>query len=161
MFGFALALSVPVASKGPATVSAELAAFVHVDPATVPVIPVAAVLVMVPLLVTVTAPLIAIVPGNDRFAVAWTVLPPVLIVTVPVSVIDPVPSIWVPLPFKVIGPVPDSVPFTTKLPVIGWVNVLVLNVAPLPMFKLPATVTAPPAVVVWLPAVDLVKLPPR
>src|SRR4051812_45932111 len=91
--------------------SVELAAFVQ---APGPAMPVAVlVLVMVPLLVVV--PLLTLMgEATVRVAVEATDLL-LVIVSVPVSLIEPVPSIVAPTPVRLIGPVPAIVPFTVRL----------------------------------------------
>ena len=122
MFPFADAVSVPVVNKGPAMFSTPVVPWVHVDPAAEPVIPAAAVDVTVPLFVTVMAPKIEIPPANERFADEGIVRAAKMN-SVPVFVIDPVPSMLVPAPLTEIGPVPLSVPFTTRFPVTPSVKV--------------------------------------
>src|SRR5260221_4788147 len=101
--------------------------------------PVAALVVTVPLFVTVMAPLIAILPANERFAVErieWAAL----IVRIPMFVIDPAPSRLVPAPLSVIAPVPLIVPFTTRLPETPSVKVAVAST--------PVALTVTPVIVV-------------
>ena len=145
MLELAVAVNVPVANRGPAMFNVELAALVHVEPLTEPVMPPAADVVTVPLFVTVIVPLMAMVPENARFADERTVCA-ALIVSVAVFVIDPVPSIFVLAPLRVMAPVPLSVPFTTELPATPNVKVEVLSVAPLVTVRSPDNVVLPASV---------------
>jgi hypothetical protein len=88
--------------------------------------PPAVAVVTAPLFVTVLEPVTAIVPEKERFAVERIVCE-ALIVSVAVLVTDPVPSIVVPAPLRVIAPVPLSVPFTTRFPETPSVKVEVAN----------------------------------
>ena len=123
----------------------ELAALVHEEPAD-PVMPPDAVVVSVPLFVTAIVLLMEIVPEKERLAVERIDFAPVLIVNVALFVIDPVPSMFVLAPLRVMAPVPLTVPFTTKLPAIPSVNVEVLRVAPAETVRLPDNVVLPASV---------------
>ena len=147
VLGFADAVRVPVANRGPATFNVELAALTQVEPATEPVMPPAAETVIVPLFVTLMAPLMATVPENERLAVERIDFAPVLIVNVAVLVTEPVPSIFVPLPLSVTAPVPLRVPLTTKSPATARANVDVLSV-PLVTVRFPLTVVPASSVAV-------------
>src|SRR5882724_8886956 len=139
VFPFADAVSVPVASMGPIIFKVPVVPWVQLDPATEPVMPVAALVVTVPLFVTVMAPLIAILPANERFAVERIVCA-ALMVSIPVFVIDPVPSIVVAAPLSVGAPVPLIVPFTIRFPETPSVFA--------PVARIPVALTVRPVIVV-------------
>jgi hypothetical protein len=147
VLGFAVAVNVPVASKGPAIFNVPFVEFIHLEVVSAAVIPVAEVDVMVPLLVTVTAvnaDPIVILPAIVKFAVDRMVLLPPLIVNVPVLAIVPVPSIVLFVPDNVTAPVPEIVPLTITLPEAVSVRVPTLSVPRL-TFNVPVFTVVFPA----------------
>jgi hypothetical protein len=139
----AVAVKVPVVSKGPEIFNVELAAFTQVEPVTVPVIPPVAVVVIVPLFVIRRLPLIAIVPAIVRLADESMVLLPPLTVKVPVFVIEPVPSRVLFVPENAIAPVPLIVPSTSRLPETVSVRLEMFNVEPEVTVNVPLDVVLP------------------
>ena len=129
----AVAVSVPVASMGPATLKEDVdRALFQVEVTSTPVMPVAALVeTIMPLLVTVTPLAIAMGPAIVRFAVGLTVWFAVIdspaVSEIPVP---PDPSMVAPAPLKVISPEPLKVPFTRRLPPTPIVYVEPASVAP-------------------------------
>ena len=158
MLPVAVAVNVPVVSMGPAMVKEEDSALFQMEVPSIPIIPVAAVETITPLLVTVTPLLIFIGHAMVRFAVelivrfAVIVNPVLFVIPAP-----PEPSIVVPAPLRVISPEPLKVPFTRRLPPTPMVNVEPANVAPGLTLRALLTVVLTPNVVVP-PDVEIVKL---
>ena len=128
-----VAVSVPVVSMGPAILKEDVAsALFQVEPASMPAIPVAALVeTIMPLLVTVTPLLMVIGHAMVRFAVELTVRFAVIVNPVVFEIpVPPDPSMVAPAPLKVISPVPLKVPFTRRLPPTPMVNPPLANVAP-------------------------------
>ena len=127
-----VAVSVPVVSMGPAMLKEDVeAALLQVEAPSPPIIPVAAVETIMPLLVTVTPLLIFIGHAMVRFAVELTVRFAVIVNPVVFEIpVPPDPSMVAPAPLRVISPEPLKVPFTRRLPPTPMVYVEPANVAP-------------------------------
>ena len=128
----AVAVNVPVASIGPAIVKEDVdRALFQVELPAAPIIPVAAVETIMPLLVTVTPLLMFIGHAMVRFAVELTVRFAVIVNPVVFEIpVPPDPSMVAPAPLRVISPVPLKVPFTRRLPPTPMVFPPLANVAP-------------------------------
>ena len=146
----AVAVSVPVVSMGPATLKEDVdRALFQVESPSPPIIPVAAVETIMPLLVTVTPLLIFIGHAMVRFAVELTVRFAVIVNPVVFEIpVPPDPSMVAPAPLKVIRPEPLKVPFTRRLPPTPIVYGEPASVAPELTVRAPLIVVLVPNVVV-------------
>ena len=146
-----VAVSVPVVSIGPVMLKEDVeAALFQVELASIPVIPVAALVeTIMPLLVTVTPLLMVIGHAMVRFAVELTVRFTVIVNPVVFEIpVPPLPSIVAPAPLRVIRPEPLKVPFTRRLPPTPMVYVEPANVEPELTLRAPLIVVLAPRVVV-------------
>ena len=128
----AVAVNMPVVSMGPTMLKEDVeAALFQVEAPSPPIIPVAAVETIMPLLVTVTPLLIFIGHAMVRFAVELTVRFAVIVNPVVFEIpVPPDPSMVAPAPLRVISPEPLKVPFTRRLPPTPIVYVEPDSVAP-------------------------------
>ena len=130
----AVAVNVPEGlNMGPAILKEDVeVALFHMELASTPVMPVAALVeTIMPLLVTVTPLLMFIGHAMVRFAVELTVRFAVIVNPVVFEIpVPPDPSMVAPAPLKVIRPEPLKVPFTRRLPPTPMVYVEPASVEP-------------------------------